>query len=291
MIGQAVPPNTEQFDSVELQKVDYDKDDNSEFNKNKVIVSSNVVSSSETDSSDNSPKITISSNRVRPKRRQRKDVSESSLKSVEATNDLDSTLSGTWYTKDRFGSFLYVFDVDGYELYYTGTSCDSRSSSLTPCDEDFPCDVKDFPISFPVSQDVMANNNAACDFKKLPPGKYTWRVTGALNPYYKEVSYEFCGMKGASSSEILFAIDCDGHCVPLKASSLEDICNANGHNNLDGDYGIDLKTEVAKKIGIGRGQNEVRVKNGFGIKGEKVENVKRGNSTLPALQQWLRVNC
>jgi hypothetical protein len=197
-------------------------------------------------------------NRIRSNRRDRIDSDtlsstetdeETITQTQDSISELDSILSGTWYTRNRFGSYLFVFDTDGFKLYYTGTSCNMDTSSLAPCDEGLPCDIDAFPIASSGGNEKEVIDNTPCDFTKLPPGNYTWRVTGALNPYYKEVSYEFCGMKGATSSEILFEIDCDGHCVPLKSSSLEDICNADDENDLDKDYGIDLKTEVANKMG------------------------------------------
>ena len=105
----------------------------------------------------------------------------------------------SWYTGDRDGSDFHVSDVGGNYLYYTGTLCHAVS------------------------------DEAPCDLTELPAGEYAWRVTGALNPNHLYVTYDFCGIRGAYSTEIIFEIDCDGECVPLQARDLDEICYNNYH--------------------------------------------------------------
>ena len=100
----------------------------------------------------------------------------------------------SWFASDRSGSNMHTSDVFGEELYYSATLCAGTS------------------VSDP------------CGLELLPRGVYTWRVTGALNRHRYDVSYSFCGVWGVAQSEVVFEVDCDGDCVPLRVRELEDIC-------------------------------------------------------------------
>jgi len=92
----------------------------------------------------------------------------------------------SWCSGSRLGSNWHVSDKGGYWLYKSGT------------------------LSW------STEGKGSCDLSDLAIGKtYSWRVTGAMNPKAKDVSYEFCGVRGGASSEVVFQIDCDGECVPL----------------------------------------------------------------------------
>jgi len=106
-------------------------------------------------------------------------------------SDIDAfTLYGdddnSWCSGSRLGSNWHISDTNGYMLYKSGTLSWSTEGA------------------------------GSCDLKDLTVGKtYSWRVTGAINPNAKDVSYEFCGVRGGASSEVVFQINCDGECVPL----------------------------------------------------------------------------
>ena len=100
----------------------------------------------------------------------------------------------SWYTGDRDGSDFHISDMNGNLLYYTGTLCASTSDE-TPC-----------------------------DLSALLPGEYAWRVTGALNPNRMFVTYDFCGIRGSYSTEIIFEVDCDYECVPVRVRNMDQIC-------------------------------------------------------------------
>jgi hypothetical protein len=38
------------------------------------------------------------------------------------------------------------------------------------------------------------------------------------------VTYDFCGIRGSYSTEIIFQIDCDGSCVPIRVRNIDQIC-------------------------------------------------------------------
>jgi hypothetical protein len=100
----------------------------------------------------------------------------------------------SWYTGDRDGSDFHISDMNGNLLYYTGTLCASTSDE-TPC-----------------------------DLSSLLPGEYAWRVTGILNPNRMFVTYDFCGIRGSYSTEIMFEVDCDHECVPVRVRNMDQIC-------------------------------------------------------------------
>ena len=125
----------------------------------------------------------------------------------------------SWYTGDRDGSDFHISDVGGNYLYYTGTLCHAVS------------------------------DEAPCDLTELPPGEYTWRVTGALNPNRLYVAYDFCGIRGSYSTEIVFEINCDGECVPIRVQHLDSIC----YGEVD-EYYEDAEGASTSSSGISRPQ-------------------------------------
>mmetsp|Transcript_14452 Transcript_14452/g.14557 ORF Transcript_14452/g.14557 Transcript_14452/m.14557 type:complete len:542 (+) Transcript_14452:1-1626(+) len=129
--------------------------------------------------------------------------SDTSIESVDTMSAHDVNTyhlygkdQGTWFTDDRYGSEFYISNSNGTALYYSGTLCGKR------------------------------RHTAPCDLSYLPAGTYKWRVTGALNPSKRFVAYDFCGVRGTFSSEVVFAINCEGECVPLRVRDLEDVCEA-----------------------------------------------------------------
>ena len=106
-------------------------------------------------------------------------------------------LYGTWYTGTGYGADYTISNTDGTHSYFTGTLCDAN------------------------------NNNAGgnnCNLAVLDPGTYMLRTTGALSPYKDTISFEFCGVHGGASYEVVFVLDCDGHCVPTSVRSAADVC-------------------------------------------------------------------
>lgn len=101
-----------------------------------------------------------------------------------------------WFSPDRFGTELHVSDGSGDQLFYSGTLCDEDSIEGT------------------------------CDMTSLPPGEYTWRVTGSLDSDQDNIAFIFCGVRGTYSTEITFSLDCFGDCTPMSVRTLPDVCDA-----------------------------------------------------------------
>jgi len=105
-----------------------------------------------------------------------------------------------WFHYDREGSDMHFTDIYGHDLYYTSTLCDTT------------------------------NAKSPCNLASLSAGQYMMRVTGALNVRKADVAFEFCGVYSGSSTEIVFEIDCDGMCTPLRVRNLYDVCHDDREN-------------------------------------------------------------
>lgn len=118
-----------------------------------------------------------------------------------STSALRPILAGKWRSQD---STAYL-DVTAYEvtsldsqiLYYSGTLCSGELSTLSDSD------------------------TSNCNIR-LDKGLYIWRVGGALSSTRESVSWLFCDTKGGASSELVFSVDSEGNCVPLREFSVFD---------------------------------------------------------------------
>ena len=98
---------------------------------------------------------------------------------------------GDWFRDEYSGTHFYISDVSGQELISTGTMCGG----------------------------VLTDSCV----QSLSDGEYTLRVTGDLNMYSADHSWNFCGRLGSGSDSLSFSIS-NGVCVPLLRVTTADTC-------------------------------------------------------------------
>jgi len=105
-----------------------------------------------------------------------------------------------WHSLYGYGTTYDISSLDGYSRYYSGGWCSDD----------------DLKVSKSKDTSKSPSSGKFCDLSNLPAGEYSWRVSGAMDDKKDEIAWNFCGIDGGVSTEVLFEIDNSGQCSPLK---------------------------------------------------------------------------
>eukprot|EP01041_Mallomonas_annulata_P009996 gene9996-20794_t len=134
-------------------------------------------------------------------------ITQNKLQHVPEDNVTEMALYGfenTWFRSDGFGTTYEITDLTGSKVYFAGQLCSGDTGGL-------PCAIS------------------------LEPGKYIWRVNGALDVHRDDIAWFFCDTQGGARSELFITIDESGKCIPgeRKYSNDEDIDHDDNDNDND----------------------------------------------------------
>jgi len=108
--------------------------------------------------------------------------------------DTDYRLYGLipkWSSWNGYGTVFDVSSLDGTRRYFTGGLCGR---------------MKDYDV---------------CPINKLKAGAYVWRVTGMQDSTKNSIAWEFCGVHGGASTEVIFELDDKGDCAPITTTMVD----------------------------------------------------------------------